>query len=292
MKQRRQTLTASLFLMPFLVLFATFTVFPIFYGFWISMHRWHVLDHSAPFVGMGNYQNVLQDDLFAIALARTALFVVLTVPLGNLVSLLLAVGLNQNYRGQAIYRVCFYLPVVTSVSVVAVLWRWLYSTEFGLLNLLLGVKFPWLSNPNWVMPSLSILSIWWGAGGNMLIFLAALRAVPKDTLEAAEIDGAVGLKRFLSITVPSIRPAIIFCVVMGIIGSSQVFGQTYILTGGGPNYSSLTVILYMYQQGFGQYQLGYACAVAYILFLIVVAMTALQFWIFKPRNRKLATTSN
>jgi len=161
-----------------------------------------------------------------------------------------------------------------------------YSTEFGLLNVFLGAKYPWLSNPNWVMPSLAILSIWWGAGGSMLVYLAALRAVPKETLEAAEIDGATGLKRFFRITGPAIRPAMIFCTVMGVIASSQVFGQTYIMTGGGPNYSSLTVILYMYQQGFGQYQLGYACAVAYILFVIVVGLTALQFWLFKSRTRK------
>jgi multiple sugar transport system permease protein len=287
MRKRRQAITVAVYLLPFLVLFTVFVVFPIGYGFWISMHRWHVLDKSAAFVGLGNYRNVLEDDLFAIALARTALFVLLTVPAGNLVSLLMAVGLNQNYRGQAIYRVCFYLPVVTSVSVVAVLWRWLYSTEFGLINLWLGVKLPWLSNPNWVMPSLAILSIWWGAGGNMLIYLAGLRAIPKETLEAAAIDGSTGLRRFWSVTLPGIRPSLVFCFVMSVIASSQVFGQTYIMTGGGPNYSSLTVILYMYQQGFGQYQLGYACAVAYILFLIVVTLAALQFWLFGPRRRRL-----
>lgn len=281
MKRRGDALAAAAFLAPFLILFTTFTVAPVLYGFWISLHKWHVLSTDTPFVGFRNYQWALGDDLLRIAFARTAYFVLLTVPIGNLVSLLFAVGLNQRFRGDSIYKVALYLPVLTSVSALAVLWRWLFNADVGLLNRYLGANFPWLGDPRWVMPSLALMSIWWGAGGNMLIYLAALKAVPRELLEAASLDGTTAWRRFWAITIPSIRPAVLFCLVLSVIASSQVFGQSYILTQGGPAYASLTVVLYMYQQGFGQYQLGYSSAVAYLLFLVVFAFTLIQFRVMR-----------
>jgi multiple sugar transport system permease protein len=268
---------AMVFLAPYAVLFLVFVVSPLIYGFWISLHNWHVLSANTPFVGFANYSTALTDDLFRIAMARTALFVALAVPAGNLISLLFAIGLNQNYRGTTFYKIAFYLPVVMSITVVAILWRWIYSAEFGLLNYYLGAKLPWISSPQWAMPSIALMSVWWGAGGNMLIYLAALKAVPKELLEASELDGAVNWRRFLAVTWPTIRPAALFAIVMSIIAASQVFGQTYILTRGGPANSTLTVMLYMYQQGFGVYQLGYAAAVAYLLFLVVLVFSLAQF---------------
>ncbi|CAN5698968.1 sugar ABC transporter permease [soil metagenome] len=279
------------FLLPYLAFFFLFVVFPMLYGFWISLHQWHVLGKTAPFVGMQNYGNVVRDDLFRIALVRTALFVVMVVPLGNLTSLAFAVGLNQKFRGVTLFKIAFYLPTLLSVAVVALVWRWMYAAEFGLLNHTLTglahekVQVPWLSSPTWVMPSIVILSVWWGAGGNMLVYLAALKAVPAEMMEAASLDGASAWRRFWQIVIPTIRPVLLFCFVMSIIGSFQVFGQSYILTGGGPNYSSLTVVLYMYQMGFGQYQLGYASAVAYVLFAIVLVFTLVTFRILKPDTR-------
>ncbi|RYG34603.1 sugar ABC transporter permease [bacterium] len=285
---RGQGKAAFWFLLPFLVLFSTFVLFPMAYGFWISLHKWHVLSKDVPFVGFQNYGNVVQDDLFRIALVRTALFVVMVVPLGNIVSLAFAVGLNQNFRGVTLFKIFFYLPTLLSVAVVALVWRWMYSAEFGLLNDVLSdlagsrVQVPWLSSPKWVMPSVVLLSVWWGAGGNMLVYLAALKAVPKEMMEAASLDGASSWRRFWQIVMPTIKPVLLFCLVMSIIGSFQVFGQSYILTGGGPNYSSLTVVLYMYQMGFGQYQLGYASAVAYVLFAIVLVFTLVVFRLLRP----------
>jgi multiple sugar transport system permease protein len=280
--------------LPYLILFSIFLVWPLAYGFYISLHKWYVLSPHPQFVGAANYAAALKDDLFRTALLRTAYFVIMVVPLGNALSLLLAIGLNQNYRGTTFYKIAFYLPVLTSVSVVAILWRWLYSTEFGLLNFYLdqaghflhGIapglisgkwSVNWLSSPKTAMPAIALLSIWWGAGGNMLIYLAGLKNVPKELLEAAEIDGATPMQRFMNVTWPLLKPTTLFCLVMSVIASSQVFGQTYILTGGGPYYSTLTVILYMYQQGFGLYQLGYASAVGYILFAAVLVFTILQF---------------
>jgi multiple sugar transport system permease protein len=272
---------AALFLLPYGVLFMVFVVSPVIYGFVVSLHKWYILAPHPTYIGLGNYSAVLKDDLFRIAFMRTAYFVLMVVPLGNAVSLLLAVGLNQNYRGTTFYKVAFYLPVLTSVSVVAILWRWLYSTQFGLLNYYLGKaglgSVNWLTSVATAMPAIALLSIWWGAGGNMLIYLAGLKNIPKELLEAAEIDGASSWQRFGAVTWPLLKPTTLFCVVMSIIGSSQVFGQTYILTGGGPYYSTLTVILYMYQQGFGLYQLGYAAAVGYVLFVAVLVFAVLQF---------------
>lgn len=285
---------AAIFLLPYAVLFLTFVVSPIIYGFIISLHKWYVLAPHPTYVGLANYSAVLHDDLFRIAFLRTAFFVVMVVPLGNALSLLLAVGLNQDYKGTTFYKVAYYLPVLTSVSVVAILWRWLYSSEFGLLNYYLNkIGFAlhtmapmifsgkwsvnWLSDTKTAMPAIALLSVWWGAGGNMLIYLAGLKNVPKELLEAAEIDGCSPIQRFWAVTWPMLKPTTLFCLVMSVIGSFQVFGQTYILTGGGPYYSTLTVILYMYQQGFGLYQMGYASAVGYVLFAAVLVFTVLQF---------------
>lgn len=286
---------AALFLLPYIFLFITFVLAPSIYGLYISMHKWHILAGSAPFIGFQNYGNVLRDDLFRTAFWRTAYFVALVVPVGNALSLLLALGLSQNYRGTTFYKVAYYLPVVTSVAVVTLIWRWLYSAEFGLINYYLGqvassarsmapglvpsaaANIPWLNSPLLAMPAIALMSIWWGAGGNMLVYLAGLKAVPRELLEAAAIDGAGPVQRFYRVTWPLLKPTTLFCLVMSVIASSQVFGQTYILTGGGPYYSTLTVVLYMYQQGFGLYQLGYACAVAYVLFIAVLVFTLLQF---------------
>ena len=273
--RRRDGLAAFGFLLPYGLLFGLFLAGPLLYGFWISLHKWQLLAPNAPFVGAANYRDVLADELFRIAVVRTALFVLLTVPIGNLLSLALASGLNQNYRTTSLLKVVFYLPVVLSVSVVALLWRWMFDAGSGLINRSLGVEIPWLANAQWAMPSFAILSVWWGIGGNMLVYLAALKGVPRELNEAAALDGAEGFARFRRITLPVIRPALAFGVVMSVIGASQVFGQIYIITNGtgGPAYSTLSVILYMYQQGFSNYQLGYASAVAYVLFAMVLVVT-------------------
>lgn len=283
-----------MFLMPYGVVFGIFVLLPVLYGFYISLHKWHILAPKPEFIGLRNYKLVLSDDLFRIAFARTAFYVAMVVPLGNALSLLLAVGLNQNYRGTTFYKVAFYLPVVMSVSVIAILWRWLYSAEFGIINHYLSqiaslghqiapaispatLKPQWLNSPATAMPAIALMSIWWGAGGNMLIYFAGLKNVPRELLEAAEIDGAGPWRRFWTVSWPLLRPTTLFCLVMSVIASFQVFGQTYILTGGGPYCSTLTIILYMYQQGFGLYQLGYAAAVGYLLFGTLLICTLIQF---------------
>lgn len=284
--KRKETIGAWLFLAPFLVLFSLFIVTPVFYGFWISLHNWHILSKQVDFVGLRNYASAIHDDLFRISLVRTGYFMLMVVPVGNVLSLLLAIALNQKYRGTTLFKICFYTPVLLSVTVVALIWRWMYSHDYGLINHYFHTDVRWLEDPRSAMPALALMSIWWGAGGNMLIYLAGLRSVPKEIHEAAELDGARPWTRFWYTTWPWIRPVALFCFVISLIGASQVFGQSYILTGGNPAYSTLTVILYMYQQGFGQYQLGYASAVAYLLFLCVFTLTLIQFRLIAPRGSR------
>lgn len=277
---------AAPFLMPYLVLFSVFLVWPLAYGFYISLHDWHLLAHSRPFVGLANYAAVWQDDLFLLSLRNTALFVALAVPAGNLVSLLIALGLNARVRGETLFRLLYYLPTILSVAVIAVLWKWLYSAEFGLINHYLGRQIPWITDPNLAMPSLAIASIWWGAGGGMLIYLAGLRAIPESYYEAAEIDGAGTWTRFRSITWPLLMPTTLFNLVVGLIGGFQMFGQGFMITSGGPHNATLTVVQYMYRTGFSLFKMGYGAAVAYSLFLVVLAVALLQFRLlaFKEEN--------
>lgn len=295
---------AWLFALPHLILFIVFLLAPTLYGFWISLHQWHVLAKTHPFIGLGNYGAALHDDIFWLALRNTAYFVILVVPLGNLVSLLLALGLSQVRALATFYKVAFYLPVIISISVVAILWGWLYNTEIGLLNLYLKAAvndlrhvglplppfepLPWLANPHWVMPSIALLSIWWGAGGNMLLYLAGINNIAPDYYEAATIDGANGWQRFWAITWPLLRPTTLFCLVFSVLGAFQIFGQSYVLYqgGSGPGRAALTMVLYMFQQGFSEYEIGYGTAIAYLLFAIVLLFTAAQFRLFQSREDK------
>ena len=292
-----------LFALPHLILFSTFVLVPVVYGFYISLHRWHVLAKTHPLVGFSNYGAALADDIFWVALRNTIYFVVLVVPVGNLVSLLLALGLTSVKRFKTFYTVSFYLPVVISIAVVAVLWRWLYNTEIGLLNMYLSAvvnglrgiglplaayqPIPWLSNPSWVMSSIALMSIWWGAGGNMVLYLAGLNNIPDDYYEAALIDGAGPWQRFCHVTWPLLKPTTLFCLVFSVLGAFQIFGQTYVLfaPGSGPARSGLTLALYMYQQGFSQYEIGYGAAIAYLLFAIVLALTVIQFRLLSGSER-------
>lgn len=305
--RRGDGIAGLLFALPHLVLFAVFLLAPVAYGFYISLHRWHVLAKTHPLVGLANYGAILQDDIFWLALRNTAYFVALVVPLGNIVSLLLALGLASVRRLADFYKVSFYLPVVISIGVVAVLWRWLYNTEIGLLNLYLATAIntlrglglplpafqpiPWLSNPSWVMPSIALMTIWWTAGGNMVLYLAGISNIPDDYYAAAAIDGANGWQRFRHVTLPLLRPTMLFCLIISLVASFQIFGQSYALftavpggSASGPGRSGLTLALYMYLQGFNQYEIGYGAAIAYLLFAIVLVLTAVQFRLFTRRD--------
>jgi multiple sugar transport system permease protein len=273
-------LVGYLFISPWIVGFLVFTLFPFVASLIISLTNWQIVG-DWEFVGTANYQKMLSgnDRLFVESLKVTFTYSLARVPLIQIFALALACLLNQPIKGRALFRTIFYLPAVTAGVATAYLWAYLFSSNGGIINTalgLVGIEGPnWLYSVEWSLPTLIILSCW-NVGTSMLIYLAALQAVPESLHEAAMIDGAGVLKRFWHVTVPMITPAIFFNMVLGIIGSFQGFTDAFIITQGGPGYSTLLYTLYLYRTAFNDLHMGYAAALAWILFLILMAFTAIQ----------------
>jgi multiple sugar transport system permease protein len=278
-----------LFLLPYLVLFGTFLLGPLLYGLSLSFYRWELLSQVPPkFAGAGNYKEALADQYFWKALWATIRFVVMVVPLVVSLALLIAVGLNSvTNRRQAFYRAAYFLPTVLTISVVGILWRWFYSNEFGLFNEWLrptGVQVPWISDPRYAMPSIALMTLWWTVGGPMVILLAGLQNIPAQLHEASALDGATGWKTFVHVTLPLLRPVLLFVIVMNIIGSFQVFGQTFMITRGGPEFSTRTLVQYIYETAFNNYRMGYAAALSWLLFVVIAFFSFIQFRLMKEHE--------
>ena len=273
---------------PVIIAFLIFNLYPMVLGLYLSFTNWDIL-RPATFVGLRNWIALFSDELLLRAVLQTLYYAVASVAGATIVSLALALLLNQRLKTIGFYRTFFFLPAVTSLVAIAMVWRWIYNTEFGVLNSFLGTSginpVNWLGDPLLAMPAVILMSIWRSAGFNTVLFLAGLQGVPQEYYEAAEIDGASRWDRFLHITLPLVSPTTFFVVVNGLIGSWQVFDQVYILTRGGPDLSTVTVVYLIYSNGFEWYKTGYASAMAYGLFLIIVVLTALQFrlqkrWVF------------
>lgn len=273
----REALYGYLTISPWIIGFLTFTLGPMVASIVISLYdtdfltRWN-------FVGLRWYESLMTDVLVHRALINTAYYTFAVVPLSTVIALTIAVLLNQGIFAQGVWRTIYYLPSIVSGVAVALLWRWLYHPDIGLLNSILyrlGIQGPrWLDSEEWAMPALIIMA-GWGAGAAMLIFLAGLRGIPTELYEAASIDGAGTIRRFFSITLPLLTPTIFFNVVMNIIGSWQVFTQSFIMTNGGPNNATLTMVLYIYRKGFQQFYFGYASALAWLLFIVILIFVLL-----------------
>jgi multiple sugar transport system permease protein len=280
--RRRWDLDGYLFLAPDLLGTLVFAVGPVVAALGLGLFAWDVLTPPR-FVGLANYRQLLFDDpVFRQVLLNTTVYVLGTVPLRTLLALLLAMALNQQIRGLSWFRAAFFLPTITSAVAAAVVWRWIYEPNFGLLNSVLyaiGIDHPptWISSATWAMPSLILLGIWQGLGFHMVIFLAGLQAIPGHLYEAAAIDGATWWARFRYITVPLISPTTFFVLVISVIGSYQVFDQAFILTEGGPGYATTTLVYYIYNYAFQFFKMGYAAAIAWVLFAIVFVLTVVQF---------------
>jgi multiple sugar transport system permease protein len=277
-----------LFALPYLALFTMFMIVPLVYGLRLSLFRWELLSTAAPrFTGLDNYREALGDPYFWKALNATFRFVVLTAPTTIVVALLIAVGVNSvSQKRQAFYRAAFFLPTMLTVSVAALLWRWFYNSEFGLFNAMLaplGLKVPWLTDSTWAMRSIVLMTLWWTVGGPMILLLAGLQNIPPQYLEAALIDGATPVRRFFAITLPLLRPVLLFAVVMNVIGAFQVFGQTFMITGGGPELSTRSLVHYIYVTAFNNYRMGYAAAMSWLLFVIIGIFSIVQFRIMRER---------
>jgi multiple sugar transport system permease protein len=262
-----------------------FSSIPVLATLVISMLDWDMI-RIPTFVGIGNYAVLLgEDEVFRQVLRNTAYYVIGTVPAGICLSLLLAVALNSQLRGITVFRAIFFIPVITSAVAVAMIWRWLYNRDFGLINTALDLvglpMIPWLSSSAWAMPAVILMAIWKRVGYDMVIYLAGLQAIPPQLYEAAEIDGAGRIQRFWYITLPLLTPTTFFIIVISIIGSFQVFDLAFILTSGGPGNATNTIVMYVYNQAFQFFHMGYAAAVAWVLFMIVLAVTIVQWRIQK-----------
>ncbi len=282
----REDLVGWAFAAPFVILFLLFLAFPIGASLALSFTSFGLRDLQNPvgatFVGLGNYADLLGDPKFWKSLLNTAYFVVIGVPVTLAIGLLIANALNSGVnRLKTVFRVGYYLPVITSIVAIAVVWRFLLNPDVGLVNMLLkavGIDGPaWLANPVTAMPSIIAMGVWRNLGFAMIVFLAGLQAIPKTLYEAGSIDGAGRWQAFRFITLPMLRPTILFMTVITTIGYLQLFEEPFVMTGGGPLDSTLSVTMYMYQQGFTFFHQGFASAIAYVLFLIVAFVAFLQF---------------
>lgn len=268
------------FISPFYLIFAIFMVYPIVYSFYLSFFEWPGMGDKS-FVGLENFQSLLFDPQFWISLKNTIILGIGYVPIMILMALIMASILNSKMiKCKGVFRTVYFMPVVTSLVVVALVFMSLYDTEYGLINYLLRLMglsgIPWLSSETWSKPSIMILLIWRWMGYNMVILLAGLQSIPQSVYESAKIDGANIVQVFLRITLPLMRPVILFCVILSTIGTFNLFSEPYILTNGGPADSSLTMGLYLYQNAFNYFQFGYASALAYIITGIVFVLSFLQ----------------
>lgn len=285
------------FILPWVLGFFIFGLGPIIAALYIGFTDWNSLT-SPNFIGLKNYIDLFHDENFINALKVTVRFGVISVPLGIMTSMTLAALLNNPIKGISFFRTALYLPAVVSGVSVALLWRWILDKDFGLMNMILfklGINGPgWLSDPNWVLPSYLLIGIW-GAGGGMLTYLAGLQDIPRALYESAEIDGAGWFRKFINITIPMLSPVIFYNLVMGIIGAFRKFNDAYII--GGAGNQGKFYMIYLYDNAFNYFKMGYATAMAWVLFLIILGLTLIVFksssvWVFysgevKTKEKKI-----
>lgn len=282
---RQHAIEFYLGISPWIVGFIFFTGGPLIASFLLSFAEWDIIS-TFKWVGFDNYVRMLTiDELFWMSMRVTAFYSFASVPLRVALALFLATLLNQPIRGRSVLRTIFYLPAITSGLAVAILWQWIFSPEMGILNVLLWNLFriegpAWIYDPQWVVPSFILMSLW-STGSATVIFLAGLQGVPRELYEAAEVDGANAWRKWLRITIPMISPVLLFNLIMGIIGSFQIFTAAYAMTMGGPMRASHFMVLYLYFEAFRDFRMGYGSALAWALFLVILVLTLIQLRISK-----------
>lgn len=284
MRIKRETIYFYTFISPWIIGFLAFTAIPLILSLYYSFTIYNAAN-TPNFVGLDNFKEIFQDELFYKSIKATTIFTITSVPIGLFLSLGFAMLLNRKIVGKTIFRTLLYFPSMVSGIALSLLWIWIFNPQIGFLNYLLsslGLKGQmWLQNENLAIPSLVMMSFW-GLGTSMIIFLASLQGVPESLYEAAKIDGCDGLRRFSKITLPMISPVMLFQLVTGLIGGFQAFTQAFVMTKGGPNYRSYFYVFYLYQKGFADFELGYASALAWIFMVGIVILT---FVILKFSNR-------
>lgn len=280
-RRRRQDMVGYSFILPNFLGFFAFTLIPVFFSFGLSFCEWDSA-HPISFVGMENFKRLLTDQTFHISLKNTLFYTVWTVPLTIVLSLGMALLLNQEIKGRVVFRSIFFFPYVASLVAICVVWNMLFNPDMGPVNCLLsalGVKeLPrWTASVKWALPTVIGLSVWKGAGYYMIVYLAALQGVSREIYEAAVVDGAGGVKRFFAITLPMLTPTTFFVTMMLVISSFRVFDTIYIMTGGGPGRATNVLVYDIYNTAFVKFQFGYASAISMVLFLLVLIITLIQF---------------
>jgi len=270
-----------LFVAPFLILYAIILIFPLLRGVWLSLNQVDLFG-AGHFIGIANYVRLARDPVFATSLMNTFEVTLMIVPPLTIIALLLAIALNRAGKGAALIRGVFFSSAVLSVTIVTLIWRFMLAPDAGLLGYLAkavgAAPPPFLSDAHLVLPALAITTIWWSVGFPMLLFLAGLQQIPEDMYEAAALDNASRWTTFRRITVPSLRRTLVLVVMLQTAAQLQLFGQSQLLTAGGPSGASRTAVLFLFETAFGQWQLGYTSAAAEVLFLIILAVTITQYW--------------
>ncbi|POB09602.1 carbohydrate ABC transporter permease [Sulfobacillus sp. hq2] len=285
--RRQETTTAYAFTFPTIVLLLGFSLGPAAYAFFLSGVSWNLLNHMR-WVGFHNYDMIFHMPLFWTSVRNSVVFAAVVMPVQTIIAMVFAVILNQHLPARPLYRLAFFFPSISSSAVASIMFMWIFN-KLGLLNSFLGVFHisgpNWIGNPHFALVAIMILNIWSTAGYFMVVFLAGLQAIPQNLYEAAAIDGASGFQRFLKITVPLLRPSTFFIVIMGMIGTLQMFDQSFIISGGtgGPLNSTLTIALLIYQEIFSYGHVGYGAAATVFLFVLVLGLTLLiNRWLGKP----------
>jgi multiple sugar transport system permease protein len=283
----RREWSAYLFLAPGLIIFSIFTVAALIFAFYLTFHEWNAIEPYKPYVGLDNYRDMIHDKNYRQSVVNTVYYTGGSVPLGMLVGFTVALLLNLPIRFRGMFRTLYYLPVVTPLVAASILWKWLYNGDYGLFNyyLLKGhlIDHPllWLSSQNLAMPSVILMTVWMSSGFSMVVYLAGLQSIPDELYEAAKIDGAGPLARLRHITIPMLRPTTLFLLVIGIIGSFQVFTQIFIMTNGGPVDKTTTMVFFIYQAAFKFYEFGYGSTLAFGLFAMLFVLTLIQLRLYR-----------
>ena len=286
--------TPYLFMAPYMVLFLIFVLVPAIFGVWISLHNWDFLLPVKPWVGLENYLNLFTPNSttsgpFWQSMKATGLFTLFSVPLLVVIPLLVALILNQKFRGRNFFRAVYFAPYVLGVAVIGILWRFLLSPNVGLVNYYLGAlglsdNIPWITALPWAWISLVGVTVWWTLGFNAVIYLAGLQDIDPALYDAAKVDGANGWQRFVNVTLPGLRPVLLFVITVTILASANMFGQSYIITQGAPGAETKTAIWYIAEQGLRFFKMGPAAAMSYVLALALAIVSLANFALFRYRG--------
>jgi multiple sugar transport system permease protein len=286
--------TPYLFMAPYLALFGIFILFPIFYGVWISLHNWDYLLPGKPWVGLQNYVDLFTpgsttSEPFWQSMEATGKFTLYSVPLLVVIPLLVALILNERFPGRTFFRVVYFAPYVLGVAVIGILWRYLFDTNVGLINYYLGQlglpdKIPWTNELPWGWVALVGPTVWWTLGFNAVIYLAGLQDIDPALYDAAKVDGANRWRRFLHVTLPGLRPILLFVITVTILASANVFGQAYLITEGAPGDDTQPAIMYIAEEGLRNFKMGSASAMSYVLALFLAVISVANFALFRYRE--------